>query len=81
LTDLKLGRDNLISTSLDRSNGKSADGRLRFPRVVRRQVYRVLIDAVRRIRPGLEAGLCLEDQAMFEALNLTPSVGKCNCVL
>jgi len=81
LTDLKLGRNNLISASLGRTHEKSADGRLRFPRVVRRQVYRVLIDAIRRIRPDLEIGLCLEDQAMFDALDLAPSVGKCNCVL
>jgi len=81
LTDFKLGRDNLISVSLGRTKEKSADGRLRFPRVVRRQVYRVLIDAIRRIRPDLEIGLCLEDQAMFDALDLAPSVGKCNCVL
>jgi DNA repair photolyase len=81
LTEWKLGRDNLISASLDRSNGKSPDGRLRFPPVVRRQAYRVLIDAIRRIRADLEIGLCLEDQAMFEALDIAPSIGKCNCVL
>jgi spore photoproduct lyase len=81
LTDLKLGRDNLISASVERANGKSGDGRLRFPRVVRRQVYRVLVDAIRRIRPDLEIGLCLEDQTMFNALDLAPSAGRCNCVL
>jgi spore photoproduct lyase len=80
LTDLKLGRDNVISASLDHSNGKSADGRLRFPRVVRRQAYGFLIDAIRRIRPDLEIGLCLEDRAMFEDLRIAPSIGKCNCV-
>lgn len=81
LTDLKLGPDNPISASLDRSNGRSADGRLRFPTVVRRQAYRVLIDAIRRLRPDLEIGLCLEDQPMFDALATGPSLGKCNCVL
>jgi len=81
LTDLKLGPDNLISASLDRSNGKSADGRLRFPSVVRRQAYRVLIDAIRRLRPDLEIGLCLEDRPMFDGLAMGPSLGKCNCVL
>lgn len=81
LTDLKLGPDNVISASLDRSNGRSADGRLRFPTVVRGQAYRVLIDTIRRLRPDLEVGLCLEDRPMFDALAMTSSLGKCNCVL
>ena len=81
LMEWNLGRDNLISASLDRSHGKSADGRLRFPRVVRRQVYRFLVDTIRAIRADLEIGLCLEDQATFDDLQIAASIGRCNCVL
>lgn len=60
---------------------KSPDGRLRFPRAVREEVYRYVIDCIRRQRPDLEIGLCLEDKAMFAALDLQESIGRCNCVV
>lgn len=93
LMELKLGKKNAIS-SLLRSplarNGrgaggegseKSPDGRLRFPRSLREEVYRHLIECIRQVRPDLEIGLCLEDEAMFMSLGLQRSMGNCNCVL
>jgi len=60
---------------------KSPDGRLRFLRSTREEVYRSLIDCIRGQRPDLEIGLCLEDEAMFASLDLQANVGRCNCVL
>ena len=60
---------------------KSDDGRLRFNRSTREQVYRYLIECIRCERPDLEIGLCLEDELMFASLDLRESIGQCNCVL
>ena len=81
LMELKLGKQNTISTLLDRGPTKSDDGRLRFVRATREEVYRYLVECIRRKRPDLEIGLCLEDEAMFASLDLTTSLGRCNCVL
>lgn len=81
LMELKLGRQNAISTLLGRGPTKSDDGRLRFSRSTREEVYRYLIDCIRQHRPDLEIGLCLEDESMFAGLDLTESMGRCNCVL
>ncbi len=81
LMELKLGRENAISTLLGRGPAKTDDGRLRFNRATREEVYRYLIECIRRQRPALEIGLCLEDEAMFAAMDLTRSMGRCNCVL
>jgi spore photoproduct lyase len=81
LMELKLGKQNAISTLLGRGPTKSDDGRLRFSRSTREEVYRYLVEFIRRKCPGLEIGLCLEDEAMLAALGLTGSMGRCNCVL
>ena len=81
LMELKLGKQNAVSTLLDRGPAKSDDGRLRFSRSTREDVYRYLIGCIRRQRPDLEIGLCLEDEPMFASLDLTGSIGRCNCVL
>ena len=36
---------------------------------------------IRRRRPGLQTGLCLEEKEVFERLGLADSIGRCNCVL
>lgn len=59
---------------------KSYDGRLRFNRSTREEVYRCLIECIRRERPDLEIGLCLEDEEMFTSLDVQKSIGRCNCV-
>ena len=81
LMELKLGRENAISSLLVRGREKSADGRLRFPSSLREEVYRHLIARIQHERPDLEIGLCLEDEAMFASLGLRESIGRCNCVL
>ena len=81
LMELKLGKRNAISTLLDPATAKSDDGRLRFGSSLREEVYRYLVELIRRQRPDLEIGLCLEDEAMFTALGLQGNVGRCNCVL
>jgi spore photoproduct lyase len=81
LMELKLGKENAVSSLLDRGPIKSDDGRLRFNRSSREEVYRYLIECIRRVRPDLEIGLCLEDELMFASLDLQKSVGRCNCVL
>ena len=80
LMEQKLGKKNAISSLLDRGATKSDDGRLRFGRSTREDVYRHLIECIRRVRPDLEIGLCLEDEAMFTTLRLQRSMGHCNCV-
>ncbi len=79
LMERKLTEDNPISNQLDRR--ESADGRMRFPFELRVQVYRYLIDRIRRIRPALDIGLCLEERRTLETLSLTEAIARCNCVL
>ncbi|MGD0518907.1 MAG: radical SAM protein [Thermoguttaceae bacterium] len=81
LMELKLGKKNVISSLLDRGPNKSEDGRLRFSRSTRTEVYRRLIECIRREQSDLEIGLCLEDEAMFASLDLQESIDRCNCVL
>jgi len=81
LMELKLEKNNVISSLLNYAPSKSNDGRLRFNRSIREEVYRCLIECIRRERPDLEIGLCLEDEGMFASLDLQKSIGRCNCVL
>jgi spore photoproduct lyase len=79
LTEQKLGKDNLISKMLQK--GKSKDGRIRFPIKIRIEVYRSLIDKIRKLQPKLQVGLCMEETETFKALGIENSLGCCNCVL
>lgn len=81
LTEQKLGRDNPISTHLDRRRRGKSDGRTRFPRELREKVYRHLLSHIQRFDANLEVGLCLEEEYMFAALGMRASLGRCNCVL
>jgi hypothetical protein len=58
-----------------------SDGRIRFPKTLREEVYRHLIATIHRNAPDVEIALCLEDRAMFDALGLQKGAGRCNCVL
>ena len=51
LMELKLGKENAVSSLLDRGPAKSDDGRLRFSRSAREEVYRYLIECIRRSDP------------------------------
>lgn len=79
LTEHKLGKDNLISKMLEKK--KSKDGRARFPTKVRIEVYRCLIDKIRKLQPQLQIGLCMEEKDVFKALDVENFIGRCNCVL
>lgn len=81
LMELKLGKNNAVTSLLDCQGARSDDGRLRFSQSMREQVYRCLINLIRQNQPDLEIGLCLEDESMFEALNMYESLEHCNCVL
>ena len=81
LTEQKLGRENPISAQLDRHRSQVPDGRARFPRELREEVYRHLLRAIRPKDEEVEVGLCLEDPSMFASLDMGDSVGRCNCVL
>jgi len=79
LTERKLGKDNPISRMLEK--GKSRDGRVRFPIKPRIEVYRYLVDTIRKLQPQLQIGLCMEEIDTFKALNMETAIGCCNCVL
>ncbi len=79
LTERKLGRGNPISRRLERT--RCNDGRIRFPLELRLEVYRYLIDKIKRLKPQLDIGLCMEEQQIFEALNMESTTGRCNCLL
>ncbi len=78
LTERKLGRTNLISNRLEKV--KSNDGRVRFPLKLRIEVYKYLIDIIKKLKPQLHIGLCMEEHRIFEALNMESTIGCCNCV-
>jgi len=80
LMERKMGRRNAISERLD-STSIAGDGRVRFPRAIRHDIYSTIIDAVRRVRPELEIALCLEERALWEATGLSENIGRCNCGL
>ena len=79
LAERKLGKDNPISEMLEK--GKSKDGRVRFPIKLRIEVYRYLIDTIRKLQPQLQIGLCMEERETFKALDVENAIGRCNCVL
>ncbi len=79
LTERKLGKDNPISKMLEK--GKSKDGRIRFPIKTRIEVYKYLVDTIRKLQPKLQIGLCMEEADTFKALDMENSIGCCNCVL
>ncbi|MHC4396740.1 MAG: SPL family radical SAM protein [Planctomycetota bacterium] len=79
LTERKLGKDNPISLMLEKD--KSQDGRVRFPIKTRIEVYRYLVDKIRKLQPKLQIGLCIEEAYTFKALDMENSIGCCNCVL
>ena len=81
LMEWKLGKNNAISLLLNHQEAKSSDGRFRFARSTREQLYRHLIECIRKIRSDIEIGLCLENESMFTSLDMRKNIGYCNCVL
>ena len=81
LMERKLGTDNPISNNLVSNPQKAGDGRARYPRKLRQDICRLIVETAREICPELEVALCLEEQAVWQALNLKKNIGHCNCVL
>ena len=79
LTERKLGSQNTISNQLERA--KSPDGRMRFPKKLRLEVYKYLVNYIKQQKPDLQVGLCLEEEDVFKELGIESSIGQCNCVL
>jgi spore photoproduct lyase len=79
LTELKLGRNNLISNQLEKV--KSNDGRVRFPLKLRIEIYKYLIHIIKKLNPQLHVGLCMEEHDTFKALSMESAIGCCNCVI
>ena len=81
LLEAKLGTANAISGALVSRGSRSADGRYRYPKAARIAMYGHLVESIRRRRPNLQIGLCLEERDVFERLRMTSEIGHCNCVL
>jgi spore photoproduct lyase len=81
LMERKMGMRNTISERIDRASPIAGDGRARYPRSLRHEVYSLIIESARRLRPDLEIALCLEEQALWESTGLVANMGRCNCRL
>jgi DNA repair photolyase len=81
LMERKVGMRNVVSEHIDRASPVAGDGRARYSRGLRHEVYSAIIEAARRLRPELEIALCLEEQALWESNGLAGSMGRCNCGL
>jgi spore photoproduct lyase len=79
LTERKLGKINPISEQIEER--KSRDGRFRFPLRLRIEIYKHLINTIRKLQPELQISLCMEEYQTFKALNMEDTIGCCNCVL
>ncbi len=80
LMNKKLGPKNDICVAMEEA-ASIPDGRLRYPRDLRIEIYAFLKKFVREIQADLAMALCLEEIAVWDAVGLTENLGKCNCVL
>jgi spore photoproduct lyase len=74
----RLGRGNVISRHIA---GTTADGRARYPRDLRTEVYLHLARTAREVRTDIELALCLEEPSVWGAVNDEVRLGRCNCIL
>jgi len=81
LMERKMGMGNRVSECIDRVAPKAGDGRARYSRDLRHEVYSLVVETARRLNPDLEMALCLEEQALWERTGLMASIGRCNCRL
>jgi DNA repair photolyase len=80
LLERKLGSENVISRHIAGAEAID-DGRARYAQSLRIGMYVDLARVAREARPDIELALCLEDQAVWRAVNAEASLGRCNCVL
>ena len=76
-----MGVRNVVSEHIDAAPPRAGDGRARYSRDLRHEVYSLIIESARRLRPDLEIALCLEEQALWESAGLMASIRRCNCRL
>lgn len=81
LMERKMGLDNAISTHIKGTCQGVGDGRARYSQALRSEVYSLIIETVRRLRPELELALCLEESELWHRTGLEAHMGHCNCVL
>jgi DNA repair photolyase len=81
LMETKMGVRNVVSDRIGATFPKAGDGRARYSRDLRQEVYSLIIESARRLRPDLAIALCLEEQAVWESTGLAGSIGRCNCGL
>ena len=81
LMERKMGMGNRVSECIDSTSPKAGDGRARYSPDLRHEVYSLIIEAARGLRPDLEIALCLEERALWEGTGLLASIGRCNCRL
>ena len=70
-----MGTRNLVSERIDRASPMAGDGRARYSRNLRHEVYSLIIASARRLRPDLEIALCLEEEALWESTGLAREHG------
>jgi spore photoproduct lyase len=80
LMERKIGDGNIISRNIEFTLNRIGDGRARYPEQLRKKVYTTIINTVKRLRPEIEVGLCLEDHKMWQEVGLGKYIGHCNCV-
>jgi spore photoproduct lyase len=81
LMERKMGTGNRVSACIDGASPKAGDGRARYSRDLRHEVYSVVIETARRLRSNLEMALCLEERVLWERTGLAAGIGQCNCRL
>ena len=81
LMERRMGVRNVVSEHIDAASLDAGDGRARYSRDLRHEVYSLIIESARRLCPDLEIALCLEEQALWESTGLVASIGRCNCRL
>ena len=81
LMERKMGRRNNVSQHIDAASPPAGDGRARYSRKLRHEVYSLVMAVAHRLRPDLEIALCLEEQALWESTGLVENMGRCNCRL
>jgi len=60
--------------------GDTPDGRQRYPRETRVEMYRSIIDAIRQRDARMPIGLCLEEREVWQGAGLDPARVQCNCI-
>ena len=80
LMEAKLGSNNTVSLSIN-DKIKSLDGRTRYSSSLRLEIYTLITQVVKKVRPELGLALCLEDKELWQQTGHENNLGLCNCVL